>query len=49
MYTKQNQSLTKLMLARAAQTKQAKKTQKLVQGLMEKYMNEMMKTMQEVK
>ena len=47
MYTKQNQSLTKLMLARAAQTKQAKKTQKLVQGLMEKYMKEMSAALEE--
>ena len=47
MYTKQNQSLTKLMLARAAQTRQAKKTQKLVQGLMEKYMKEMSAALEE--
>ena len=47
MYTKQNQSLTKLTLARAAQTKQAKKTQKLVQGLMEKYMKEMSAALEE--
>ena len=45
-YTKQNQGLTQLTMARAAQTKKAKKTQKYIQGLTEKYMKEMMKAME---
>ena len=40
-YTKQNQSLTEMITARAAQTKQAKKTHSQVQSLTEKYMKEM--------
>ena len=45
-YTKQNQGLTQLTMARAAQTKKAKKTQKYIQSLTEKYMKEMLKMME---
>ena len=47
-YAKQNQGLMKLSTSGAAQTKQAKKTQKFVSDLMEKYINEMTKAMEEM-
>ena len=45
-YNEQNQALLKLSTSGAAQTKQAKKTQKFVNDLMEKYIKEMEESLQ---
>ena len=45
-YAEQNKSLTELMTAGATQTKQAKKTQKLINDLTEKYIKEMEKSLE---
>ena len=45
-YAEQNKLLTKLSTSGAAQTKQAKKTQKFVNDLMEKYIKEMEESLQ---